>query len=248
MRLHGGVVPPFPDSRHSVRGRCAWPLAFRVVQSPSAAIRLDAAARVRRAASRHQPVTIVAATRGAADDFARRIARRARRDDRAVALQPDAARGARRGARLAGRGIAPASLLGAEAVAARAAFERVPSASLTYLHGRCRDARLSARAGAHDRRPAARGDSRRTRLLAAGPGRAGPVAALLERTQRELEDGRHRRSRAAVQRRDGSGRDDAALGSPLILLDVPIGSPVEGAFVDGADARGSRRARDVPGA
>jgi hypothetical protein len=47
----------------------------RIVESPSAAMRLDAAADFLRQFPRQQPITIVAATRGAADDLARRIAR-----------------------------------------------------------------------------------------------------------------------------------------------------------------------------
>jgi len=107
--------------------------SFPIVESPSAALRLDAAADFLRQFPRYQPVTIVAATRGAADDLARRIARErgATFGVARFSLTQLAARAAV--TQLAGRGIAAATSLGAEAVAARAAFDASGAAALDYL-------------------------------------------------------------------------------------------------------------------
>src|SRR5687767_931345 len=106
---------------------------FRCVLSPSAASRLDAARAFALAFPPSQPVTIVAATRGAADDFARSIARQrpATLGLSRFSLTQLAARIA--APRLAGRGIAPASALALEAVAARAAFETARHDRLSVL-------------------------------------------------------------------------------------------------------------------
>jgi hypothetical protein len=48
--------------------------SFRIIEAASAAVRLEAAAAFLRQFPADQPVTIVAATRGAADDFARAVA------------------------------------------------------------------------------------------------------------------------------------------------------------------------------
>src|SRR5215218_7661404 len=96
---------------------------FRCVLSPSAAARLHVARAFALALPPSQPLTIVSATRGAADDFARAVARErpATIGLTRFSLTQLAARIA--APRLTGRGIAPASALALEAVAARAAFE-----------------------------------------------------------------------------------------------------------------------------
>ena len=106
---------------------------FRIVESASAVARLEAAADFLRAFPPSQPVTIVAATRGAADELARRIAveRGATVGLARFSLTQLAARVA--AAQLAGRGIAPATALGGEAVAARVTFDAVAAGSLTYF-------------------------------------------------------------------------------------------------------------------
>ena len=50
------------------------PGTFRVVESPYGAVRLDAAASFLRTLPAHHRITIIGATRGAADDLARRAA------------------------------------------------------------------------------------------------------------------------------------------------------------------------------
>ena len=108
---------------------------FRIVEAASAAARLEAAASFLRQFPADQPITIVGATRGAADDLARTIAveRGATIGLARFSLTQIAARVAV--TRLAGEGIAAATPLGAEAIAARAAFDARTSASLTYLAG-----------------------------------------------------------------------------------------------------------------
>ena len=109
--------------------------SFRVrcVLSPSAASRLEAAHAFALAHPPSQPLTIVAATRGAADDFARAMARArpATIGLSRFSLTQLAARIA--APKLGGLGIAPASALALEAVAARSAFETARRGELAFL-------------------------------------------------------------------------------------------------------------------
>src|SRR3954470_16272098 len=91
---------------------------FRIIESSSAAARLAVAEDLLRSLPARQPVTIVAASRGAADDLARRFARErgATFGVSRFSLTQLAARVA--APHLAGSGIAPSTALGAEAVAA----------------------------------------------------------------------------------------------------------------------------------
>src|SRR5882672_7188287 len=90
---------------------------FRILEAASAAARLDAASTFARQFPAHRPLTIVGATRGAADDFARRLAleRGATVGVARFSLTQLAERGGGRDP-LAGQGIAAATALGAEAV------------------------------------------------------------------------------------------------------------------------------------
>ena len=107
--------------------------SFRIIEAASAAARLEAAASFLREYAGDQAVTIVAATRGAADDLARRVAveRGATLGLARVSLTQLAARTAL--VSLAAEGRAPSTSLGAEAVAARAVFEATREASLAYF-------------------------------------------------------------------------------------------------------------------
>src|SRR3954469_6699044 len=159
--------------------------SFRLVQSASAVVRLDAAVAFLEQFPATQPVTIVAATRGAADDFARRFAitRRATLGLARFSLTQLAARVATTA--LAGRGVAPASLLGAEAVAARAAFDAISERRLTYF----RD--VAATPGFPRALARTVADLRVAAVTApdvAAAGQAGfDIAALLVRIERELD-------------------------------------------------------------
>src|SRR5258705_5995932 len=106
---------------------------FRIIEAASAAVRLEAAASFLRQFPADQPITIVGATRGAADDLARRIA-----DERGAtfgiarySLTQLAARTAV--VALAAEGKTASSGLGAEAVAARAVFAATRDGSLRYF-------------------------------------------------------------------------------------------------------------------
>src|SRR5205823_10127345 len=106
---------------------------FPIIEAASAAGRLDAAASFLTERPADQPVTIVAATRGAADDLARRIAveRGATLGLARFSLTQLAARTAI--VSLAADGRTPTSALGGEAVAARAVFEATRDGSLEYF-------------------------------------------------------------------------------------------------------------------
>ena len=204
--------------------------SFRIVQSASAAVRLDAAAGFLQQFSATQPVTIVSATRGAADDFARRIAlaRGASLGLSRFSLTQLAARVA--SVALAGRGIAPASSLGAEAVAARAAFDAMSGRRLTYL----RD--VAGSPGFPRALARTIGDLRVTTVAVAAVsavGQAGPdLASLLAQVDQELDDARIADRARLYAAAITAAADDEALRVPLILLDVPVSSPVEAAFIE----------------
>ena len=205
-------------------------LRFRCVLSPSAASRLDAARAFALALPPSQPVTIVAATRGAADDFARAIARQrpATLGLSRFSLTQLAARIA--APRLAGRGIAPASALALQAVAARAAFE-------TARHGQLSALAAVAPAPGFPRALAATcGDVRQAEIAPADVARAdarpanADLARLLHEADEELRHAdvadRARLFEAAI---DGVA-DEPFLADPLILLDLDLTTRVEETF------------------
>jgi hypothetical protein len=200
------------------------------VLSPSAASRLEAARAFALAHPPSQPLTIVAATRGAADDFARAVARTrpATVGLSRFSLTQLAARIA--APRLAGRGVAPASALALEAVAARAAFETARHQQLSTLSA-VADAPGFPRALARTF-----GDVRLAGVDAAGLRRGGTAPAhvdlerLVAEAEQELVDARVAdRARLFEAARLGVG-EEAFLTAPLILLDLDLGAPVEEAF------------------
>ena len=204
---------------------------FRCVVSPSAASRLDAAREFALAFPASQPLIIVAATRGAADDFARSVARvrPATIGLSRFSLTQLAARIA--APRLAGRGIAPASALALEAVAARAAFETQRHDALSVLSAAARTPgfpRALARTFA-DLRMA--GVPRAgVREAAAASAAAGDLAHLVDEAEQELEEARVAdRARLFEAALDGVAAE-RALAAPLILLDLELASPTEERF------------------
>jgi CRISPR/Cas system-associated exonuclease Cas4 (RecB family) len=108
-------------------------MSIRIFEAASSAARLEAAARFLRQFPADHPVTIVGATRGAADDFARGVAseRNATLGVTRLSLTQLAARTAV--VAMAAEGKIPSSGLGAEAVAARAVFTALRDQSLGYL-------------------------------------------------------------------------------------------------------------------
>jgi ATP-dependent helicase/nuclease subunit B len=108
-------------------------MAFRIYVSSLAADRLAAARDLLRERVLKTPALIVGASRGAADDLAREVAATlpATLGLQRVSLTQLAARSAI--VRLAMEGHTPSTWLGAEAVAARAAFDAVRQRSLQYF-------------------------------------------------------------------------------------------------------------------
>ncbi len=108
-------------------------MSFRIIVSSLAAERLSAARDVLRARSPNLPTLIVGASRGAADDLAREVAVSvpATFGLQRVSLTQLAARSAM--VALAMDGHTPSTWLGAEAVAARAAFDATRQRSLKYF-------------------------------------------------------------------------------------------------------------------
>ena len=108
-------------------------MAFRILLSSRAADRLTAAAALLRERVSTTPALIVGATRGAADDLAREVAASlpATFGLHRLSLTQLAARHAMLA--LAMEGHTPSSWLGAEAVAARAAFDATRERSLKYF-------------------------------------------------------------------------------------------------------------------
>jgi ATP-dependent helicase/nuclease subunit B len=217
---------------------------FLCIQSASAALRLAAAADVIRSSAFPNPVTVVGASRGAADDLVRRIARERTSTVgfTRLSLTQLAARVA--AARLATAGLAPSTGLGAEAVAARAAFEAR------------RDDRLRYFAPVADTPGFPRAIARtigELRAVSASPARVasvgasgGDVALLLERIEQELlaasTADRARLFAIAAE----SFHDDPAARSHVLLLDVAIDSPAEERFVAAIAAHARSTFATVP--
>ena len=107
--------------------------SFRIIEAASAAVRLEAAAAFLRQFPADQPVTIVAATRGAADDFVRAVAVERGATIGLVRVSPTQLAARTAVVALAQEGKTPSSGLGAEAVAARAVFAATRDASLRYF-------------------------------------------------------------------------------------------------------------------
>ncbi len=203
---------------------------IRCVLSPSAASRLDAARDFALSLAASQPLTIVAATRGAADDFARAIARTrpATIGLSRFSLTQLAARIA--APRLAGRGVAPASALALEAVAARAAFETARHGQLSALSA------VAAAPGFPRALAATIGDVRQAEIAVGDLGLADdrPAHADLSRLLREADD-ELREAHVADRARLFEAAIDAVasesfLAHPLILLDLDLRTRVEETF------------------
>ena len=202
---------------------------FSIVESSSAAVRLDRAAAFLERFPPHQPVTIVATSRGAADDLARRVASRrgATLGVSRFSLTQLAARVA--ATRLAGQGIAPSTSLGVEAVASRVAFDAAEDGTLDYFG-------VVARTPGFPRALARTlTDVRLAGIKAAtlaGAGRAGhDLAALVSQAESELADA-STADRAALLAAAAAGVDqEAFLRAPLLLLDLAVENSMEEAFV-----------------
>ncbi len=217
---------------------------FRIVESASAALRLDAAVAFLKRFPPDQPITLVAATRGAADDLARRVAvtRGATLGMARYSLTQIAARLA--ATRLAGQGIAPSTALGSEAVAARAAFDVTRDGTLTYLKDVV-DAPGFPRALARTIAELRVAGVAAAALAHAGD--AGPDLALLLRRSEGEFDASATADRARLFATAAEAVDaEPTLAAPLLLLDVPIESPVEERFVAALAAAATEVCATVP--
>jgi ATP-dependent helicase/nuclease subunit B len=219
---------------------------LRAITSTSAAVRLDAAAAFLRQFPPSTEVVVVGATRGAADDFVRSLARRSAATFGLTrfGLTELAARSAVSTSALPRR--APATQAGAEAVAARAAFDAVTAGELEYF---------TPVASMPGFPKALARTLHELRLAGIGPARLGgsdaatdDIGRLLARVEAELarvgvddRAGLFRRAAAAV--RDGLVRW-ASL--PILLLDVPLDSQSDAGFVEALAGRAPDVLATVP--
>ena len=145
----------------------------RIITSTSSALRLREAAAFLHDSHPDQDVLVVASSRGAADDLARRAATGRGASlgwHRFSVLQLAARLGIDA---LAARGRLPGSPLGAEAVASRAIFGAIADGSLRYFSPVAQTPGVPARGVAHHRRTAP-GGRRGRRRLGSIAGRSGP--------------------------------------------------------------------------
>lgn len=202
---------------------------FAIVESTSAAVRLERASAFLERFPPHQPITVVAATRGAADDLARRLASRrgATIGLSRFSLTQLAARVA--ATRLAGAGIAPSTSLGVEAVASCVAFDAAEDGSLDYFG-------VVARTPGFPRALARTlGDVRLAGITAetlTGAGRAGhDLSELVGHAEAELSNA-STADRAALLAAAAAGTAaEAFLRAPLLLVDLAVENRMEEAFV-----------------
>jgi hypothetical protein len=213
---------------------------LRLVTSPSAAARLDAAAEFLARRSPASEAIIVGASRGAADDLARVVSSRvgASFGLTRFSLTELAARMAATLPSAEGSGAtkAPSSAIGAEAAAARAVFDAMALGELVYFTPVARTpgfSRALART-LHELRLAGV-DSADLDGIRAGHERSrastSDLARLLARVERQLErDGVADRAaifRLAAQAAAAGGR---WVGLPIVLLDVPLDARTEREF------------------
>jgi ATP-dependent helicase/nuclease subunit B len=207
------------------------PRLIRLVESPSAAERIAVARDFLLALPPSAEALVIGASRDAADDLVRRVTIAAGATfglHRASLLQL-AARAA--GPELARTGAAPAAALGVQAVAARIAFESLEAGELAYFGPVARFPGF-ARAVASTLQELRLSGVSGGALRALGP--AGQdVGALLARFESALAGALADRAAlfelatAAVSR----GEAGAIGRGPIVLLDVPVTSLVERAFV-----------------
>src|SRR3989449_1498516 len=206
---------------------------LQTFQSSSAAERLSAASAFVERFPAATEVLIVGASRDAADDLARRVtaARRATFGLHRASLTQLAVRFAAE--EMARLGVAPATALGAEAVAARGSFEALRERALAYF------APVARFPGFARALAASLGELRLGHVapgaLEALDGPASDVAELARRFEAQLEDGKITDRAALLAIATRALRDESLeplRRMPMVLLDVPINGPVERAFVE----------------
>ncbi len=204
---------------------------LRVLQSPSAAERIAAAAEFIRSFAAATELLLVGSSREAVDDLVRGLAHRsgATFGLHRFSLTQFAARLAI--GKLAAARVAPSSAVGAEALAVRAAYEAAMRNELLYFAPVTKFpgfARATA-ATIGDLRAAGVAAEKLEALEESGPDHA----ALLERFQEQMEKASVGDRTILFQAAPEEVRAGTHLARhPLLLLDVPIHSAIERAFID----------------
>src|SRR3989441_2997081 len=221
-------------------------MALQVVTSTSAAARLRAAQHFLYTRPSAAEAVIVGASRGAADDLARAVAKRAKATFGLTrfSLTELAARMA--AGRVTGTRRAPGTQAGAEAIATRAVFDAVTAGELAYF------APVASLPGfpkalartLHELRLAGISPDR----LAVSDEAAADIGRLLARVEEQLDcaavDDRAALFRLAADAcRAGEGR---WADLPIVLLDVPLDSRVEREFVAALATRSPAILATVP--
>jgi ATP-dependent helicase/nuclease subunit B len=203
---------------------------FSVVKSFSAAERLDLANQFVRSFPAGTEFLLIGASRDAVDDFVRALARSAKATFglHRFSLTQFAARLAI--VKLATAGVTPSSAVGAEALAVRAAYEAATRNELPYF------APVTKFPGFARATAATIGELRASGVAAEkleAVEEAGPDnAALLERYQDQMEEVSVADRTILFQAALEEVRAGADLARhPLLLLDVPIHSAIERAFL-----------------
>lgn len=225
----------------------APPTSIAILSAPDAATRLDAARAFLEPDAAGRELLLVGETREAADDLAHEIAGclGATFGLHRFSVRQLAARIA--AVDLARAGTAPATRLGVEAVATRAAFEAIERDELDYLRpiARLRTFGRTLAATLHDLRHADVPVARVSRLDSSGP----DLGVLAARYAQQLDQARlvdapmlYRLAAAAA------ARDVARppLGLPTVLLDVAVVDDATLALIASLAARAPRVLATVP--
>jgi ATP-dependent helicase/nuclease subunit B len=237
------VAPRIPECP-AWRPEKEW--AVRTIVSTSAAARLSAARRFVLDAPASAETLIIAATRGAADDFARELAR-TRSATFGLYRFSLTQLAARLAAPLLARDrLSPATALGVQAVAARALFDADRDAALAYFKP-IADAPGFPRALARTLEELALACVPPARLRRLGDG-GSDLAALFERFDEQFQ------SASAIDRaafldlatRAAADSHGAYAGCRVLLLDVGVANATERAFVDALIARAPGAFAAVP--
>ena len=211
--------------------------SLRIFEAASAATRLQAASAFVSQFPAHHPITIVGATRGAADDFARTIAleRGATLGLARLSLTQLAARTAV--VALAEEGKTPSSGLGAEAVAARAVFAATRETALRYF-GPVASLPGFPRALARTLQELRLAGITADAVRDASPARA-DLADLLTRFDESFADVAAA-DRAELLHTAARLLRERPVRGAILLLDVAVNDPAEAALIEslahGADA------------
>jgi len=203
---------------------------LRVLQSPSAAERIAAAAEFIRSFAAATELLLVGSSREAVDDLVRGLAHTsgATFGLHRFSFTQLAARLAI--GRLAAAGVTPSSVVGAEALAARAAYEASVRNELPYFAPVTKFPGFAHATAATigDLRAAGVAGDRLDALEESGPDHAALLECFQEQMERVLVADRTLLLQAALEE-VRTGADLAR--HPLLLLDVPVHSAIERAFL-----------------